>query len=164
MSYQPFTNPLSITVGVGGIVDGGNVVEGATTDTAVTSDAPGTISAKLRGLVKILSSAWDSINGRLIVDASKTVISANILNIPPVTVSSNSAPIQVSNFPTNAAQETGGVLANSNDLYRTQIVILESIRRAIVSLAIQGGQNSEVDFDPAVIAAEAGRGNSAFPL
>lgn len=40
---------------------------GATTDAAITSDANGTVSGKLRGLVKILASVWDSTNNRLIV-------------------------------------------------------------------------------------------------
>src|SRR5579872_3501948 len=37
-------------------------VEGATTDTAVVGDNTGTISAKLRGLTKILNDVWDSVN------------------------------------------------------------------------------------------------------
>lgn len=41
------THPLPL-----GIADGGNVVEGATTDAAVVTDTTGTISGKLRGLVK----------------------------------------------------------------------------------------------------------------
>jgi hypothetical protein len=45
-------------------------VEGTTTDVAVVSDANGTVSGKLRGLVKILASVWDSVNGRLKVDGS----------------------------------------------------------------------------------------------
>jgi hypothetical protein len=48
---------LKVTGGGGGpvtIVDGGNVVEGTTTDAAVTGDNSGTISAKLRGLLKVL--------------------------------------------------------------------------------------------------------------
>src|SRR5579864_557651 len=67
-------NPIPVTGSSGGgpatIVDGGDVAEGATTDAAVTSDANGTISAKLRGLVKIFASVWDSVNGRLKVDGS----------------------------------------------------------------------------------------------
>lgn len=47
------------------VADGADVAEGATTDAAVTTDANGTLSAKLRGLVKILGDAWDSANHRL---------------------------------------------------------------------------------------------------
>lgn len=52
------------------IVDGGDVNAGATTDAAVTTDTTGTLSGKLRGLVAILASVWDSINGRFKVDGS----------------------------------------------------------------------------------------------
>jgi len=66
-----------ITGGGGGggaatIADGADVAEGFTTDAAVVSDSNGTVSGKLRGLVKILASVWDSVNGRLKVDASAT--------------------------------------------------------------------------------------------
>jgi hypothetical protein len=46
------------------------VTEGATTDVAVTGDNVGTLSGKLRGLLKIFTSVWDSVNGKLKVDAS----------------------------------------------------------------------------------------------
>lgn len=52
------------------IADGADVAEGATTDAAVTTDVAGTVSGKLRGLVKILGSVWDSVNSRLKVDGS----------------------------------------------------------------------------------------------
>ncbi len=51
------------------VADGSDVAEGATTDSAITTDSSGTISGKLRGLVKIFSSVWDSINGRLLTSA-----------------------------------------------------------------------------------------------
>jgi hypothetical protein len=60
----------SVTGGGGGglavtIADGADVAEGRTTDAAVTGDNPGTISAKLRGQMKILTDVWDSTNHRL---------------------------------------------------------------------------------------------------
>ena len=42
------------------VKDGNNLVEGATTDAAVTGDTNGSLSAKLRGLSKILNSVWDT--------------------------------------------------------------------------------------------------------
>lgn len=59
------TAPASIYV-----KDGGNVTQGATTDAAVTGDNAGTISAKMRGLTKILADIWDSVNHRIKVDGS----------------------------------------------------------------------------------------------
>lgn len=42
----------------GRVGDGHNVVEGLTTDAAVTTDVNATISGKLRGLIKVLASVW----------------------------------------------------------------------------------------------------------
>lgn len=42
-----------------------NTILGTTGDAAVASDAIGTISGKLRGLVKIFANVWDSVNGWL---------------------------------------------------------------------------------------------------
>ena len=53
-------------------------MDGATTDGAVTTDANGTHSGKLRGLIKILASVWDSANGLLKV--SGTVQPGNTQN------------------------------------------------------------------------------------
>lgn len=65
------------------VADGHNVVEGLTTDAAVTSDVNGTLSAKLRGLVKMLADVWDSVNHRLNVAVGGTVaISAAALPLP----------------------------------------------------------------------------------
>lgn len=47
------------------IADGADVVEGSLADAAITSDAAGTVSGKLRGIVAILADVWDSLNNRL---------------------------------------------------------------------------------------------------
>ena len=44
------------------IADGADVTEGSTADAAVVTDASGTVSGKLRGLVKIWADVWDSGN------------------------------------------------------------------------------------------------------
>ena len=61
--------------------DGANVVLGATTDAAVISNATGTISSKLRGIVAILANVWDSVNGRLRVDGSGVIQPTHLTNI-----------------------------------------------------------------------------------
>ena len=69
-------DPVDPTTAGGGsavtIADGANVVEGTTTDTAITSDANGTISGKLRGLVKIFADVWDSVNHVLKTSATQS--------------------------------------------------------------------------------------------
>jgi len=56
------------------IADGADVAEGATTDAAVTTDTAGTVSSKLRGLVKILGDVWDSVNHLLRVSIQNASI------------------------------------------------------------------------------------------
>lgn len=68
------------------IADGSDVAEGATADAAIVSDAAGTVSGKLRGLVKIFADVWDSLNHRLNVavgnfPASQTVAQATGSNL-----------------------------------------------------------------------------------
>src|SRR5258706_477510 len=46
--------------GAATIADGADVAEGATTDAAIITNATGTISGKLRGLVAIFADVWDS--------------------------------------------------------------------------------------------------------
>lgn len=65
--------------------DGSAVTEGAKADTAIT-DATTTNSKMsfLKGLVKMLASAWDSTHGRLMVDGSQVTqpVSGTITTIP----------------------------------------------------------------------------------
>lgn len=58
------------------IIDGGDVVEGSTTDVAITSDAAGTISAKLRGLVKWAYERMPAALGQALMAQSLPVVIA----------------------------------------------------------------------------------------
>lgn len=105
--------------GASTIADGADTAEGATTDTAVTSDSNGTLSAKLRGLVKIFASVWDSANGRLKVDGSGVTQpvsgSVSVSNFPatqPISASSLPLPTGAS---TGAKQDTGNTSLASID-------------------------------------------------
>lgn len=51
-----------------------NTNAGAVADVAITSDVNGTISAKLRGLVKILADVWDSVNHWLKVSITNATL------------------------------------------------------------------------------------------
>lgn len=73
------------------IADGSDVAEGVTTDAAVVTDVSGTVSGKLRGLVKIFASVWDSINGRLKVDGSAVTQPVSAVSLPLPTGASTSA-------------------------------------------------------------------------
>lgn len=56
------------------VADGADVAEGTTTDVAVVGDNAGTVSAKLRGLSKLLNDVWDSVNHWLKVSVQNTTI------------------------------------------------------------------------------------------
>ena len=63
----PIVQPVSITSGFPvtqpvSIADGADITEGSTADAAVVTDASGTVSGKLRGLVRIFADVWDSGN------------------------------------------------------------------------------------------------------
>lgn len=64
---------VTVTAGGGGaftVADGADVAEGSTSDAAIVSDSAGTVSGKLRGLVKIFADVWNSTAHALKVDGS----------------------------------------------------------------------------------------------
>ena len=100
----------SISIGSITINDGSDITQGSTTDNAVTTDSNGTVSSKLRGLVKIFSSVWDSVNGRLKVDGSSVTqpISVGSLPLPTgaSTATNQATEINIlSNILTNTSNE-----------------------------------------------------------
>lgn len=82
--------------------DGNGETIGKISDAVVVGDNTGTVSAKLRGINKILNSAWDSVNSRLKVDASAVAV--------PVTDDGGSLTIDGSIAFTDA---TGSAVVNS---------------------------------------------------
>jgi hypothetical protein len=91
------------------IADGASVVEGATTDAAVTSNATGTISGKLRGLVAILADIWDSVNHRIAV----ALPAATVTTLTPPTAAAiasalaNPLPVSLATAPTTPVTNAG---------------------------------------------------------
>jgi hypothetical protein len=67
-------NPLPTSGGGSGgggavtVADGADICQGSTSDLAITGDNPGTLSAKLRGINKILAAVADLVNGWLNVN------------------------------------------------------------------------------------------------
>lgn len=121
--------PVNVITGGGGgpvtVADGDDEAEGTTTDAAVTSDTDGTVIGFLRGLVKILASVWDSLNGRLKVDASAVAV--------PVTDNSGSLTVD----------DGGGSLTVDGPLTDAQL------RAAVVPIG-DGGGSLTVDGTVAV--------------
>lgn len=79
---------------IDGHVDGLEAATGATTDAAVVSDANGSHSGFLRGLVKMLSDIWDSTNHLIKVGgavAHNVAIAGNPINIAAQAISAERA-------------------------------------------------------------------------
>jgi hypothetical protein len=139
------------------IADGADVTEGALADAAVVTDSNGTLSGKIRGLVKILADVWDSINHRLKVDGSgvtQPVSGAFFQATQPV--SAVALPL-----PANAAQETGGNLdvltaltkqmLQLSELQREQVAILKAIQLQQAAAFGMGLVDSQQLMDSIVI-------------
>lgn len=75
----------------GSLVDGADTTQGLTTDAAVTGDNNGTLSAKLRGLTKILADVWDVTNHRLNIAVNKISGTISSVNSSTTTLSGNAA-------------------------------------------------------------------------
>ena len=97
------------------IADGADIVEGSTADAAIITDAPGTVSGKLRGLVRIFADVWDSGNHwiKIVVAGSSAtslgLISTGSNQIGALTTGDASiGRVSVSNFP--AIQTTTGTI------------------------------------------------------
>jgi hypothetical protein len=76
LSWVVMTQPSGGGGGGGGAVtvaNGADVALGSTTDVAVISDAAGTVSAKLRGLIAILADVWDNTNNLLRIGGTVSV-------------------------------------------------------------------------------------------
>lgn len=95
------------------IKDGGDTAQGATTDTAVTSDANGTISAKLRGLVKIFADIWDSTNHRIHVDGSGVTQPISVAQTVTVAYGGTTATGVPSNSGVTVVKASAGRLASA---------------------------------------------------
>lgn len=113
MTWVPETQPGGS--GGGGavtIANGADVAEGSTTDVAVTGDNPGTVSAKLRGINKILADVWDDPNNALRVESipERSTTGAQV----GVTVSTSATVILASN---GSAKNRGIVNNGSSNIY-----------------------------------------------
>jgi hypothetical protein len=77
--YDPVTHTLKTS---GAALDDANEVLGSVTDAAVVTDENGTVSAKLRGLVKIFGDVWnDTLNALTAVILNSTAtVTATIAN------------------------------------------------------------------------------------
>lgn len=109
--------------GAATIADGADVTEGAIADVAVTGDNSGTVSAKLRGLNKILADVWDSVNHWLKVSlqASSAVIGHVIVDKVALTPAS----------PTAATVGTSSAQALASNSSRKGLILVNTSNNVI---------------------------------
>jgi len=124
------------------------VAEGATTDLAVTSDANGTLSAKLRGLVKIFASVWDSGNGRLKVDGSavtQPVSGTFWQGTQPVSGPLTDTQLRASAVPVTSSPAGAATAALSNVNASATSVTVLAANSARLGFALYNDSSSAVD-------------------
>jgi hypothetical protein len=112
LSWVVMTQPGGGSGGAVTIADGADAAEGFTTDAAVVSDANGTVSSKLRGLVKIFADVWDSVNHRLKVDGSGVTqpVSGTVTTTPPADATTNVTKLAGTATSVNSGLKDAGTL------------------------------------------------------
>lgn len=126
--------PISGTVAAT-IADGADVAEGATTDAAITTDVNGTVSGKLRGLVKIIGGWIATLGQKTMANSAPVVIASDQTTIP---VSISSSPL-----PTDAATETTlNAIRNATD--RPYNIDLGTGAAKIVDVNVASTKNTAV--------------------
>lgn len=118
LTNNPETPAPSTGGGASTIADGANVVEGLTTDAAVISDANGTISGKLRGLVKIFADVWSSTLHTLGISQSAAIVPSATTMQSAVSANANGTSLNVQGYATTIINITsspsmsGGTIVN----------------------------------------------------
>ena len=102
---------LQVTAIAGAIVDGGDVTQGTTTDAAIVTDAVGTVSGKLRGLVKWAFERMPASLGQKTKAASLPVTLASDEDAVPVSIVSGAGTITKTNATGAAAIATSAAIA-----------------------------------------------------
>jgi hypothetical protein len=123
--------PVSATLGLGvNMLDGSSVTIGAVADASVVGDNTGTVSAKLRGLNKILNDVWDSTSHFFKVSIQNTTVA---VTVPALAVSA--AVTSVNDQATNATLLSLNAVRKGYKLYNdsTQIAYVKEGTTATTS-------------------------------
>lgn len=83
----------------GAAVDGWNATEGSTTDAAVTTDATGSISARLRGLVNLIAARIPTLGSKNSAGSLPVVIASDQGAIPVTTTPSGTQAVSAASLP-----------------------------------------------------------------
>jgi hypothetical protein len=121
---------VSVVSGPATIAEGADINAGATTDVAVVTDVPGTLSAKLRGIVKMLASyftIWSSVDA--VTYAASGVIKASAGTL-----------LGVMGFNSNASGQFIQIYNSATIPIDTTVPIL--------TVFVPGTSNFSIDFSP----------------
>lgn len=121
---------VSVVSGPATIAEGADINAGATTDVAVVTDVPGTLSAKLRGIVKMLASyftIWSSVDA--VTYAASGVIKASAGTL-----------LGVMGFNSNASGQFIQIFNSATIPIDTTVPIL--------TVFVPGTSNFSIDFSP----------------
>lgn len=139
-------NPPPSGGGPATIANGADVAEGNTADAAVTTNAAGTVSAKLRGLVAILADVWDSTNHWLKVQLQAGT--AGIGNVGGKTASVCVTPTVTTANAYGVNYVVGGKLTFANAFTATGSGILQSVTVTINKVETNGFTFTPFNADP----------------
>lgn len=97
--------------GASTIADGADVNAGATTDAAVSGDANGTLSAKIRQLNRIFTLVWDNVNNRINVNIGNSSLAVSQSGTWTINAITN--PVSVTGTFWQATQPVSGPLTDT---------------------------------------------------
>jgi hypothetical protein len=114
------------------VADGADVTQGAIADAAVTGDNSGTVSAKLRGISKILADVWDSANHWFKVSIQNTTLAVTQSGSWSVTAAQ-------STFASLKATVTGNGTAGTADAGVVTVQGIASMTKLLVTPDLPSG-------------------------
>lgn len=128
------------------IADGSDVAEGTTTDAAVVTDAAGTLSGKLRGLVKWAFERMPASLGQKAMAASLPVVVASDQSTLPV-----SGPLTDAQLRATPVPVSGTITANAGTNLNTSLLLLDATFTGRINTQ---GQKAMAASTPIVIASD----------
>jgi hypothetical protein len=157
-AYAPVDSTNGLTVQ--------SVVLGTTTDSAVTGDNTGTVSAKLRGLSKMIADVWDSTNHWLKVSIQNTSLAITAASLPLPSGASTDAALKpsltIKSLQVTASGDTTLLASGTRKIHRVKMCNSHATTALVAGLKIPS-QNSGNAFDLTYLPAAGGQAVFTFP-
>lgn len=126
------------------IADGADITQGATADAAITTDVGGTVSAKLRGLLKIYADLWD-IQNHGIKCVVVTPLPASTYAIGALSTGTNQVGIVTQRVATSnpSAQAHGSLILPMADNIGRNVVTVGHVRQMVAATSVLVNGNAQ---------------------